>query len=121
MRKVTRHILLTISVLIVAAATVIWIFDYRSNRRETEACRMPYPDGVHTLVISHVGNPIFPYGADRMKISVLEGKKSVFDTLVFVYNDGVRGLYEVEWQDGTPVITLRGDEMDDIVVTATPS
>lgn len=120
MKKKRNHILLTISSVVVAVilalAAVILLYEYNSNKKVTEAYRQEYPDGVRTLVIAHIGNPIFPYGEDRMRITVLEGRKTVYDTLVHVLNDGARGRFGVEWEEGHPTVTLSGDEMEDVIV-----
>ena len=114
MKKVFRILLIVAASLLAVFLCLLAIYDWRSNRKETEAYRQDFPDGMRTLIISHVGEPIFPYGEDRMKVSILEGGKAVYDTLVMVRNDGARGRFSVEWKDRLPTVTLSGDEMEDI-------
>lgn len=116
-RRALKSILLSFSFLIVALVALILIYDYRSGHKVTEAYRQLFPDGTRTLVISHIGDPIFPYGEDRMKVTILNGKETVYDSLVMVKNDGVRGRFDVKWVDGNPIVTLSGDEMEDITLT----
>ena len=116
MKKVFRILLIVTASLLAVLLCLLTVYDWRSNRKPTEAFRQDFPDGVRTLVISHVGGPVFPYGEDRMKVSILEGRKAVYDTLVLVRNDGARGRFTVEWLDGRPIVTLSGDEMDNVVL-----
>ena len=116
MRKVFRILLIVTASLLAVLLCLLAVYDWRSNRKPTEAFRQDFPDGVRTLVISHVGEPVFPYGEDRMKVSILEGKRAVYDTLVLVRNDGARGRFTVEWLDDRPIVTLSGDEMEDITL-----
>ena len=116
MKKAFRILLIVTASLLAVLLCLLAVYAWRSNKKVTEAYRQDFPDGVHTLVISHVGEPIFPYGEDRMKVSVLEGRKVVYDTLVIVRNDGSRGRFSVEWVDGHPTVTLSGDEMEDIIL-----
>ena len=141
MRKFLKISLIAASSILSVLLCLIAVLEYRSNRKLTEVYRQDFPDGTRTLVISHVGEPIFPYGEDRMRVSVLKsrtraavgegrtgdavgdgrtgaaaikGGKTVYDTLVMVRNDGARGRFSVEWEKGEPTVTLSGDEMDDI-------
>ena len=114
--KVFGFLLIVTASLLAVISCQLAVYDWQSDRKVTEVYRQDFPDGVHTLVISHVGEPIFPYGEDRMKVSILEGRKAVYDTLVLVRNDGARGRFTVEWLDGRPIVTLSGDEMEDITL-----
>ena len=116
MKKVFSIPLIAAASLLAVVLCLLAVYDWRSNWKPTEAFRQDFPDGVRTLVISHVGEPVFPYGEDRMKVSILEGRKAVYDTLVLVRNDGARGRFTVEWLDGRPIVTLSGDEMDDVAI-----
>lgn len=77
-----------------------------------EAYSSVFPDGEHTLVVSYMGDPIFPYGADRVKVAVYEGKKVIASKVYEVYNDGARAEVMVKWKKRYAVVMLSGDEME---------
>ena len=79
---------------------------------ETELLRESSPDGSYTLLVKEVGEPGFPFGVDRLEVTLFEvlpeGKACNMQYsasfMADVANDGARGAYRIEWlEDGVQV------------------
>lgn len=83
---------------------------------ETELLRESSPDGSYTLLIKEVGEPGFPFGEDRLEVTLFEAipegeayhirYRASF--MADVANDGARGAYRIEWLEDGVQVALSG-------------
>ncbi|MDE6926012.1 MAG: hypothetical protein K2P59_12255 [Acetatifactor sp.] len=84
-----------------------------TGTEETELFRETSPDGGYTLMITEVGEPGFPFGSDRLEVTLFEivpegetpRRHYRASFMADVANDGARGVYQIEWlEDGVQVL-----------------
>lgn len=86
--------------------------------KENELFRELSPDGNYTLIITAVGEPGFPFGADQLEVTLFEmipenerpGRYYSASFRADVANDGARAEYNVEWLHDGVQIALSGEE-----------
>lgn len=97
--------------LVLAFALILCLLLADSNKT-TELFREYSPDREYILYITEIGTPAWPFGADRVRITLYKSEfpdQSV-SFLADVRNDGARAEYEVTWLDNGVQIALSGEE-----------
>ena len=105
-----------IGVLLAVAAISFGALFWQKNLRVSSIDSKTSPDGEYSIVLSSVGEPVFPFGpAGGMLVLFHEGE-SVAAQKILIRDDGARispDSWSVEWEDGGCRVTVRGSEMDD--------
>lgn len=89
-----------------------------AKTEETELFRESSPDGGYTLLITEVGEPGFPFGCDRLEVTLFEvvpegetpRRYYRASFMADVANDGARGIYQIEWLEDGVQVALSGQE-----------
>ena len=82
------------------------------SNKNTELFREYSPNGEYVLYITEIGTPAWPFGADRVRITLYESESpdQSVSFMADVRNDGARAGYEVTWLDDGVQIALSGEE-----------
>lgn len=103
----------SITIVIALAVGVFWLLISRHKQLLKETS----PNQRYTIEITELGEPEWPFGPDKLQVSLYEngcgkeGYQVAFDALVA--NDGCEAGYEVEWMDDGVQIVLTGSEQPD--------
>lgn len=97
---------------LILAFALILCFLLSDANKITELLRESSPNQEYILYIGEIGTPAWPFGADRVRITLYKSEfpdQSV-SFLADVRNDGARAEYEVTWLDDGVQIALSGEE-----------
>lgn len=109
-QKVLRIFFIIENLAIVVALTLYLSFAYFN--KNTELFREYSPTGEYVLYITEIGTPAWPFGSDRLRVTLYESG-SPDESVSFtadVRNDGAQAEYKVTWLDDGVQIALSGKE-----------
>lgn len=95
------------------------IFMYVLNYMVRTVDRQESPDGQRAILLQSVGSPVFFSAADG-RLVLMDGRKEIVKYDFTLYDDGgsIRpSVWQVEWKDDRVIVTLSGEEQDDMQIT----
>lgn len=98
-----------------AFAVLNGIYKYRSDFKVTFIAESVSPDGEYSVVLDQVGEPDFPFGPVKARISLKAGDKTIRTVDTEVWDDGANlgaQSWNVEWREDGASVTLLGSEQE---------
>lgn len=108
--KILKIIFIIENFVLVIALLLCLLLSYLN--KNTELFREYSPNREYVLYITEIGTPAWPFGPDRVKITMYksEAPDQCVSFRADVRNDGAPAGYEVTWLDDGVQITLSGEE-----------
>lgn len=102
--------------LIILILLLYGIFIYNTRYKITEINFAVSPDGLYVLIFQAVGEPDWPFGPSRARITLKDGKKEICHRDFIVLNDGATlhaDNWHTTWQADRVIVTISGKEQKD--------
>lgn len=102
---------------ILVLGALLFEFVYQSRYRKTPVLQSNSPDGIHSLTVHMIGDPVFPFGPTRCRAELAKGRRIITRHSFDVLNDGKtvdETNFCVTWQDGCVTLEVSGEEMETV-------
>ncbi|MDF2588514.1 MAG: hypothetical protein K0S41_2355 [Anaerocolumna sp.] len=118
-----KKIIKIIPIFVVTFFIILVIFAYcnifKTKIEVTNVSEYTNPANNYTVLLQAIGDPEWPFGKTKVKITLLDGNKKELESVIyFISDDGARASEKnvnVKWFDNYAEITISGSEQDDDV------
>ncbi len=118
MKKRIIPVLHAIEILILLLVMLIGCYVFVTKYKATELCRESSPDEKFFVLVQEIGEPGFPFGSDRIEVTLFEKRSEEYPFKPFymvsftadIPTDGTKAGYRVEWLDDGVQVVLRGEK-----------
>ena len=117
MRKVIKIILIIVATIFVILGIFISCYIYITTIKVTNVSEYTNPTNKYTILFQAVGEPEWPFGKTKVKITLLDDNKKEIESFTYhISDDGAMAREEnidVKWFENYVEVTLSGSEQDD--------
>lgn len=117
MKKVIKIILIIIATIFVILGIFISYYIYITKIKVNNISEYTNPINKYTVLFQAVGEPEWPFGKTKVKITLLDDNKKEIESFTYhISDDGAMAREEnidVRWFENYVEVTMSGSEQDD--------
>lgn len=117
-KKVLRIGASIFTIFFILLAILLFKFIYNIKLRITDISEYINPNNGCKVLIQAIGEPEFPFGCAKVKITLFKNSEELKKIETQIYNDGAavrEDNIKVEWYDEYVKVVIKGEEQSDFV------